>query len=209
MRLVSWGSGRAALPRRQVLPHLCMAPVRLLPAVRACRGSRLTPSPRLPPSSRCRRLLQNPSYYDLESTEQGAVSAYLSALVEGVLVQLQDAGCLEVGPLGLPHRACVPARPTASLPDCQPCPTACLARLPACNREPTPAWPAHTPTPAHVCLPTTPKCTTLLPDCCCSWTRRRARWRASRWAASAPSTTSATRPWPCLRTSWRRGWTYG
>jgi hypothetical protein len=43
-----------------------------------------------------RRLLQNPSYYDLKSTEQEAVSSYLSALVEGVLVQLQDAGCLEV-----------------------------------------------------------------------------------------------------------------
>ena len=43
-----------------------------------------------------RRLLQNPSYYDLESTEQEAVSSYLSALVEGVLAQLQDAGCLEV-----------------------------------------------------------------------------------------------------------------
>jgi len=44
----------------------------------------------------CRRLLQNPSYYDLESTEQEAVSAYLSAMVEDVLLQLQDAGCLEV-----------------------------------------------------------------------------------------------------------------
>lgn len=44
----------------------------------------------------CRRLLQNPSYYDLDSTEPEAVSAYLSALVEGVLAQLQDAGCLEV-----------------------------------------------------------------------------------------------------------------
>ncbi|KAL4422681.1 hypothetical protein ABPG75_008878 [Micractinium tetrahymenae] len=43
-----------------------------------------------------RRLLQNPSYYDLESTEQEAVSAYLSAMAEGVLAQLQDAGCLEV-----------------------------------------------------------------------------------------------------------------
>ena len=47
-----------------------------------------------------RRLLQNPSYYDLESTDQEAVSAYLSAMVEGVLAQLQDAGCLEVRPLG-------------------------------------------------------------------------------------------------------------
>ncbi|PRW32956.1 activating signal cointegrator 1 complex subunit 3 isoform B [Chlorella sorokiniana] len=43
-----------------------------------------------------RRLLQNPSYYDLESTDAEAVSAYLSAMVQGVLAELQDAGCLEV-----------------------------------------------------------------------------------------------------------------
>lgn len=44
-----------------------------------------------------RRLLQNPSYYDLDSTEPEAVSAYLSAMVADVLMQLQVAGCLEVG----------------------------------------------------------------------------------------------------------------
>ena len=43
-----------------------------------------------------RRLLQNPSYYDLDGTEPEAVSAYLTALVGGVLDQLQLAGCLEV-----------------------------------------------------------------------------------------------------------------
>lgn len=56
----------------------------------------ITPPPPPPHTHMRRRLLQNPSYYDLDSTEPEAVSAYLSALVEGVLAQLQDAGCLEV-----------------------------------------------------------------------------------------------------------------
>eukprot|EP00887_Chlorella_sp_A99_P000213 scaffold13.g213.t1 len=43
-----------------------------------------------------RRLLQNPSYYDLDSTDQEAVSAFLSGLVKDTLLQLQDAGCLEM-----------------------------------------------------------------------------------------------------------------
>lgn len=43
-----------------------------------------------------RRLLQNPSYYDLEGVDHASVSAYLSALVEGTLGQLEDARCLEV-----------------------------------------------------------------------------------------------------------------
>ncbi|GAB4820015.1 hypothetical protein N2152v2_007061 [Parachlorella kessleri] len=43
-----------------------------------------------------RRLLQNPSYYDLESTDHEAVSSYLSGMVEATLAQLEDAGCLEM-----------------------------------------------------------------------------------------------------------------
>ncbi len=36
-----------------------------------------------------RRLLQNPSYYDLEATEPEAVSAFLSDMVESTLATLQ------------------------------------------------------------------------------------------------------------------------
>lgn len=82
----------AALPARSPLPASSAAhparphPVWCLRA--ACRCPPLLAA--------CRRLLQNPSYYDLDGTDPEAVSAYLSALVEGVLSQLQDAGCLEV-----------------------------------------------------------------------------------------------------------------
>ena len=37
----------------------------------------------------CRRLLQNPSYYGLEDTEQASVSAFLSRLVQDVFNALQ------------------------------------------------------------------------------------------------------------------------
>lgn len=43
-----------------------------------------------------RRLLQNPSYYGLESTEQEDVSQFLSELVGEALGVLQEAGCLEI-----------------------------------------------------------------------------------------------------------------
>ena len=36
-----------------------------------------------------RRLLQNPSYYDLEGTDPEAVSAFLSDMVESTLATLQ------------------------------------------------------------------------------------------------------------------------
>jgi hypothetical protein len=39
---------------------------------------------------------QNPSYYDLEDTSPEGVSEFLSSLVEGVLRQLEDDGCVEV-----------------------------------------------------------------------------------------------------------------
>lgn len=43
-----------------------------------------------------RRLLQNPSYYDLHSTEPDEVSLYLSDLITSTLQTLQDAGCITV-----------------------------------------------------------------------------------------------------------------
>lgn len=43
-----------------------------------------------------RRLLQNPSYYDLEDTDEKTVSEYLSRLVEDTLWELVESGCLEV-----------------------------------------------------------------------------------------------------------------
>ena len=41
-----------------------------------------------------RRLVKNPSYYDLESVEHEALNAFLSALVENALAQLEDARCV-------------------------------------------------------------------------------------------------------------------
>ncbi|GLJ46147.1 hypothetical protein SUGI_0972180 [Cryptomeria japonica] len=43
-----------------------------------------------------RRLVMNPSYYDLENTESSTVNAYLSRLVTDTLQDLEDAGCVEV-----------------------------------------------------------------------------------------------------------------
>ncbi|CAK0786311.1 hypothetical protein CVIRNUC_009524 [Coccomyxa viridis] len=47
-----------------------------------------------------RRVLQNPSYYDLDDTEPDSVSAFLSDMVERNLSLLQDAGCVEVSEEG-------------------------------------------------------------------------------------------------------------
>ena len=41
-----------------------------------------------------RRLVKNPTYYDLESVEHEALNAFLSALVENALAQLEDARCV-------------------------------------------------------------------------------------------------------------------
>ncbi|EIE24813.1 Sec63-domain-containing protein [Coccomyxa subellipsoidea C-169] len=43
-----------------------------------------------------RRLLQNPSYYNLESTEMEDVSDFLSDMVETTMATLQDAGCVTI-----------------------------------------------------------------------------------------------------------------
>lgn len=43
-----------------------------------------------------RRLLQNPSYYDLDGTEAEDLNAFLSGMIEGVLGDLEEAGCLRL-----------------------------------------------------------------------------------------------------------------
>ena len=48
-------------------------------------------------SAPCTPAPQNPSYYDLEGTEPDEVSSFLSGMVEDVLMELAEAGCLEVG----------------------------------------------------------------------------------------------------------------
>ena len=47
-----------------------------------------------------RRLLQNPSYYDLDSVAPEAVSSFLSDLVDATLGALEGAGCLAVDEAG-------------------------------------------------------------------------------------------------------------
>ncbi|GFR39799.1 hypothetical protein Agub_g285, partial [Astrephomene gubernaculifera] len=44
-----------------------------------------------------RRLLQNPSYYDLGGTDAESVNAYMSGLVAEALGQLEEAGCITQG----------------------------------------------------------------------------------------------------------------
>ena len=48
-----------------------------------------------------RRLLMNPTYYGLESAEEGAVNRFLSGKVNETLTQLQNAGCITVDGDGL------------------------------------------------------------------------------------------------------------
>jgi len=43
-----------------------------------------------------RRLVQNPTFYDLQGTEPEQVSAHLSELVEASLAALEESGCVEV-----------------------------------------------------------------------------------------------------------------
>lgn len=45
-----------------------------------------------------RRLLRNPSYYDLASIEPQDVNKYISTLVQNVLNVLEEAGCIELDP---------------------------------------------------------------------------------------------------------------
>ncbi|CAG9467191.1 unnamed protein product [Pedinophyceae sp. YPF-701] len=46
-----------------------------------------------------RRLLQNPSYYDLEDVQPESVNTLLSELIEDTLIDLESAGCLTVAPV--------------------------------------------------------------------------------------------------------------
>jgi activating signal cointegrator complex subunit 3 len=43
-----------------------------------------------------RRLVMNPSYYDLEETSSAAINLFLSSLVNSTLQALEDAGCVRV-----------------------------------------------------------------------------------------------------------------
>jgi hypothetical protein len=44
----------------------------------------------------CRRLLQNPAYYDLEDPSPEGLSEFMSNLVEDALQELADSGCVVV-----------------------------------------------------------------------------------------------------------------
>ena len=43
-----------------------------------------------------RRLIMNPSYYDLDSIEHDNVNKYLSTVVQGCIGELEGSSCLEV-----------------------------------------------------------------------------------------------------------------
>lgn len=45
-----------------------------------------------------RRILRNPSYYDLASVEPQCVNTFMSTLVQNVLIVLEEAGCVEIDP---------------------------------------------------------------------------------------------------------------
>jgi len=44
-----------------------------------------------------RRLLMNPSYYELVDTENDSVNKFLSGLVEDAVTQLDNSACVEIG----------------------------------------------------------------------------------------------------------------
>lgn len=44
-----------------------------------------------------RRLLMNPSYYELEDTANDSVNKFLSALVEDALKEVENSACVEIG----------------------------------------------------------------------------------------------------------------
>ena len=44
-----------------------------------------------------RRLLMNPSYYELEDTNNDSVNKFLSGLVEGAVSQVETSACIEIG----------------------------------------------------------------------------------------------------------------
>ena len=44
-----------------------------------------------------RRLLMNPSYYELEDTADDSVNKFLSALVENAVTEVANSACVEMG----------------------------------------------------------------------------------------------------------------
>lgn len=44
-----------------------------------------------------RRLLMNPSYYELEDTNNDSVNKFLSGLVEDAVSQVETSACIEIG----------------------------------------------------------------------------------------------------------------
>lgn len=44
-----------------------------------------------------RRLLMNPSYYELEDTANDSVNKFLSALVENAVKEVESSACVEIG----------------------------------------------------------------------------------------------------------------
>ena len=44
-----------------------------------------------------RRLLMNPSYYELEDTDNESVNKFLSSLVEDAITQVEKSACVEIG----------------------------------------------------------------------------------------------------------------
>lgn len=44
-----------------------------------------------------RRLLMNPSYYELEDTNNDSVNKFLSALVENAVKEVESSACVEIG----------------------------------------------------------------------------------------------------------------
>ena len=44
-----------------------------------------------------RRLLMNPSYYELEDTANDSVNKFLSALVENAVTEVESSACVEIG----------------------------------------------------------------------------------------------------------------
>ena len=44
-----------------------------------------------------RRLLMNPSYYELEDTASDSVNKFLSALVENAVKEVENSACVEIG----------------------------------------------------------------------------------------------------------------
>jgi activating signal cointegrator complex subunit 3 len=48
-----------------------------------------------------RRLMVNPSYYGLESTDPGLISSYMSSLVQNTFEDLEDSGCIKMNEDGV------------------------------------------------------------------------------------------------------------